>query len=58
MTKVLEVELDLDLNDDDMAIYARYVLEGLTEHQAAQQVAQDILGASGCIVQSATLVDF
>lgn len=58
MSKVLEVELDLDLDDDDLERFARYKAEGLTDPQAAQQTAQDILGHAGAIVQSATMVAF
>lgn len=52
----LEVQLDLPLDTDDIARYHAYVAAGLTKYEAAAQVAQDLLGGNGAVVQGAEAV--
>lgn len=53
---VLEVELDLPLEPEDVRRYHAYVADGASVRDAASQVAQDILGGMGAIVQGAEAV--
>lgn len=52
----LEVEVDLPLSDEDVAKYALYREHGMDERTALRQVAQDVLGSTGAIVQGAEAV--
>lgn len=53
----LEVELDLPLIDEDLDSYHHYRRVGLDKYEAAAQVAQDILGGTGAVVQAAAPAD-
>ena len=49
----LEVELDLPLEDGDVEKHRAYVKAGMSEQGAWQQIAQDVLGGMGALVQHA-----
>lgn len=52
----LEVQLDLPLDTDDIDSYHAYITSGRTAYEAAAQVAQDLLGGTGAVVQGAEAV--
>ncbi len=58
MSKVLEIGLDYDMEPEDEQRLAAYVESGMTEPEALRQVAQDVFGGVGAIVQMVDMVDF
>lgn len=58
MSKMLEIQIDYEMDSEDEERLAAYRAEGLDEGAAARQVAQDVFGRLGARVQLADLVDY